>query len=50
MWLRGSPELAIVLFVYNISGEGAIAKSLMEGFEGTPQADAHEGYWAIDRQ
>lgn len=50
MWSRGSPERGIVLFDYNISGAGAIAKSLMEGFEGALQADAHRGYGALDRQ
>ena len=50
MWSRGSPERGIVLFDYNISGGGAIAKSLMEGFEGALQADAHRGYGALERQ
>ena len=50
MWSRGSPERGIVLFDYNISGGGAIAKSLMEGFQGALQADAHRGYGALERQ
>jgi len=50
MWSRGSPERGIVLFDYNVSGSGAIAKSLMEGFDGALQADAHKGYGALDRQ
>ncbi len=50
MWSRGSPERGIVLFDYNVSGGGAIAKSLMEGFDGALQADAHKGYGALDRQ
>ncbi len=50
MWSRGSPERGIVLFDYNVSGAGAIAKSLMEGFDGALQADAHKGYGALDRQ
>lgn len=45
MWARGSPELGIVLFDYNISGAGYVAKGLIEGFElGAIQADAHPGY------
>lgn len=50
MWSRGSPERGIVLFDYNISGGGAIAKNLMAGFEGALQADAHRGYGALDRK
>lgn len=50
MWSRGSPERGIVLFDYNISGGGAIARSLMEGYEGALQADAHRGYGALERQ
>lgn len=48
MWVRGSPELGIVLFDYHRSGAGAVAKQLMEGFKGAIQGDAHRGYRAID--
>ena len=44
MWARGSPELGIVLFDYNISGAGYVAKNLVTGFTGALQADAHRGY------
>jgi transposase len=47
MWVRGSPEKGIVLFDYDISGGGKIAKSLMAGFQGALQADAHRGYGAL---
>ena len=47
MWARGSPELGIVLFDYDPSGGGRIAKNLMEGFKGALQADAHRGYAAL---
>jgi transposase len=49
MWARGSPERGIVLFDYNVSGSGETAKSLMRGFSGALQADAHRGYTALDR-
>jgi transposase len=48
MWARGSPELGIVLFDYNISGAGFIAESLIAGFSGALQADAHRGYNRLD--
>ncbi len=44
MWARGSPELGIVLFDYNISGAGFVAKELTQGFEGALQSDAHPGF------
>ncbi len=44
MWARGSPELGIVLFDYNISGAGRVAKELTTGYSGALQADAHRGY------
>ena len=47
MWVRGSPELGIVLFDYDSSGGGRVAKSLMAGFEGALQSDAHSGYGAL---
>lgn len=50
MWVRGSPERGIILFDYNVSEGGAIAKSLMESYEGALQADAHRGYGALDKQ
>ena len=50
MWVRGSPELGIVLFDYDISGGGAVAKRLMTGFTGALQADAHRGYNALERE
>ena len=50
MWVRGSPEKGIVLFDYDISGGGKIAKSLMTGFKGALQGDAHRGYRALDPQ
>jgi transposase len=49
MWARGSPELGIVLFDYDPSGGGAVAKRLMTSFNGALQADAHRGYGALDR-
>jgi transposase len=48
MWARGSPEKGIVLFDYDPSGGGAVAKKLMVGFQGALQADAHRGYEALD--
>ncbi|MCH2535445.1 MAG: IS66 family transposase [Bdellovibrionales bacterium] len=50
MWVRGSPELGIVLFDYNISGGGKIAKGLIGDFKGGVQADAHKGYGALDKK
>jgi len=50
MWVRGSPEKGIVLFDYDTSGGGAVAKRLVAGFKGALQADAHRGYNAIDRK
>jgi transposase len=50
MWARGSPELGIVLFDYDVSGGGAVAKKLMLDFKGALQADAHRGYGAIERK
>lgn len=50
MWARGSPEKGIVLFDYDISGGGHVAKKLMQGFEGILQGDAHRGYNALDRK
>ena len=44
MWARGSPELGIVLFDYNISGAGYVAKELTQDLEGALQSDAHPGY------
>lgn len=44
MWARGSPELGIVLFDYNVSGSGRVAKELITGYSGALQADAHRGY------
>ena len=44
MWVRGSPEKGIVLFDYDPSEGGKMAKRLMLGFEGALQADAHPGY------
>ena len=49
MWARGSPEKGIVLFDYNISGGGAVAKALMQDFRGALQGDAHRGYGAIEK-
>jgi len=49
MWARGSPELGIVLFDYDVSGGGQVAKQLMTGFKGALQADAHKGYGALDK-
>jgi len=50
MWARGSPELGIVLFDYNISSGGFVAKNLMQDFSGTLQGDAHRGYNAIEKK
>lgn len=49
MWARGSPERGIVLFDYDPSGGGKIARKLMEEFQGALQADAHRGYGTIPR-
>lgn len=49
MWARGSPELGIVLFDYDVSGGGEVAKRLMQGFAGGLQADAHRGYGTLER-
>lgn len=48
MWIRGSPEKGIVLFDYHISGAGSVAKSLVEGFMGALQSDAHGAYNQLD--
>ena len=50
MWARGSPERGIVLFDYDPSGGGKVARQLMTGFRGALQADAHRGYAALDRE
>jgi transposase len=50
MWARGSPELGIVLFDYDISGAGKVAERLIAGFSGTLQSDAHRGYDRLDEQ
>lgn len=50
MWARGSPERGIVLFDYDVSGGGQVAKKFMTGFHGALQADAHRGYGALDRR
>lgn len=50
MWARGSPELGIVLFDYDVSGGGQVAKKLVAGFTGALQADAHRGYNALDKR
>jgi hypothetical protein len=50
MWARGSPERGIVLFDYDVSGGGKVAKALMTGFKGALQADAHKGYEALDQK
>lgn len=47
MWARGSPELGIVLFDYDPSGGGRVAKQLVAGFKGALQADAHRGYGSL---
>jgi len=47
MWARGSPERGIVLFDYDPSGGGQVAKKLTLGFKGALQADAHRGYRAL---
>lgn len=49
MWARGSPEKGIVLFDYDVSGGGEVAKNLMQDFNGALQADAHRGYGAIEK-
>jgi transposase len=49
MWARGSPELGIVLFDYDISNAGHVAERLIAGFSGTLQADAHPGYHRLDK-
>jgi len=48
MWARGSPELGIVLYDYDPSGGGRVAKKLVEDYTGALQADAHRGYRALD--
>ena len=50
MWARGSPEKDIILFDYDISGGGAVAKRLMQDFAGALQADAHRGYRALEKE
>jgi transposase len=50
MWVRGSPERGIVLFEYDVSGAGKIAKKLTTGFMGALQADAHPGYDQLDKK
>ena len=50
MWARGSPELGIALFDYDPSGGGAVARSLMRGFRGALQADAHRGYNILEKK
>jgi transposase len=50
MWVRGSPEKGIVLFDYDISGSGRVAKKLVTGFTGTLQSDAHKGYEGFDQK
>jgi transposase len=49
MWARGSPDQGIVLFDYDVSGGGAVAKRLMQDFSGTLQGDAHRGYQALEK-
>lgn len=48
MWARGSSELGIVLYDYDPSGGGRVAKKLVEDYRGALQADAHRGYRALD--
>ena len=50
MWARGSPELGIVLFDYDISSAGHVAERLITGFSGFLQSDAHQGYNRLDTQ
>lgn len=50
MWARGSPELGIVLFDYNVSGGGKVAERLIAGFSGSLQSDAHRGYERLDKE
>ena len=50
MWVRGSPERGIVLFDYDPSGGGQIARKLVEGYKGALQADAHRGYGILSRE
>ena len=51
MWVRGSPEQGIVLFDYNVSGGGEVAKTLLEGINGgAVQADAHRGYNTLNKK
>ena len=49
MWARGSPELGIVLFDYDISGAGKVASRLTAGFSGALQADAHGAYNQLEK-
>ena len=49
MWARGSPELGIILFDYDVSEGGAVAKNLMQDYCGALQADAHPGYGKLDQ-
>jgi transposase len=49
MWARGSPELGIVLFDYDISGSGQVAERLTAGFSGALQADAHGAYNRLEK-
>lgn len=49
MWARGSPELGIALFDYDVSGGGKVAKRLMTDFKGALQADAHGAYGTLPK-
>jgi transposase len=50
MWARGSPELGIVLFDYDISSAGHVAERLITGFTGSLQSDGHQGYNRLDKK
>jgi transposase len=50
MWARGSPELGIVLFDYDVSSAGHVAERLITGFTGSLQSDAHQGYNRLNDQ
>ncbi|MCB9026147.1 MAG: IS66 family transposase [Bdellovibrionaceae bacterium] len=49
MCVRGSPELSIVLFDYDVSSGGGVAKRLVTGYKGALQANAHKGYGTLER-
>ena len=50
MWGRGSPEQGIILFDYDVSGGGEVARRLLLDYKGTVQGDAHRGYGKLNKE